>query len=64
MDKFFMVYAENGQSPRVQHPTRLEAETEAMWICRANAAKGIVGNVYVLKAICFCHTSELWEEVT
>ena len=61
-----MLFAEHGQLPRVQHVSLVDAKIEAERIGRANAAKGIDSDVYVLEAISFCRTSEIpviWEMV-
>ncbi len=52
MERFYMVYAEHGQAPRVQHMTYAEAAIEAERILRANKIKGRPdGVVFVLEAV-------------
>ena len=51
IEKFWMCYAEHGQSPTVVHTTQATAQLEAERIARANQAKGVVGCVFVLEAV-------------
>lgn len=43
---FYMVYAEGGESPRIRHPSRRSADTEAIRLAKVTA-----NNCYVLKTV-------------
>ncbi len=52
MEKFWMLFAEHGQAPRVQHMTHGEAAKEAERILRANKVAGKQnGVVFVFEAV-------------
>jgi len=51
MDRFWMCFAEHGQSPRAQHMSLIEAKAEAERILQVNQGKGTTGVVFVLEAV-------------
>ena len=50
MEKFWMVWNENGGAPTAQHPSLKSAEAEAAWLARVNPGKRFV----VLESVKFC----------